>query len=145
MESWLFWLVVGFLLVIAELLTGTLYLLVIGVGGLAAAAAAWAGAGVLVQELVGGAVAILGSRLVNLWHRRQPKLAEESNFLDRGQAVVMESWANESAGIARVKYRGTTWDARLLEAAARPAPGSTLYIAGQDGNVLLVAAAPQAR
>ena len=64
------------------------------------------------------------------------------NFLDRGQVVVLEAWTNEPAGFARVRYRGTSWDARVAEPAARPVPGATLYIEAQEGNTLVVASAP---
>ena len=145
MEHWLLWTLAGFALLIAELLTGTFYLMVVGAGAFAAAAAAALGAGILVQAMVGSAVALLGTWVVNLWHRRQPKDPPGgSNFLDRGQPVVLEGWANEAAGLARVKYRGASWDARIVPAAS-VAPGATLYIEGQEGNTLLVAAAPPAR
>ena len=146
MDLWLMWAVAGFVLVIAELVTGTFYLLVIGLGAFAGALVAWGGGNGVVQALVGGAVAIVGVGLANAWHRRQPKDPPgRSNFLDRGQPVVLESWANEQTRIARVKYRGTTWDARVLEADADAVPGATLYIEGQEGSMLLVAAAPPAR
>jgi membrane protein implicated in regulation of membrane protease activity len=140
MDLWLFWLIVGFVLVITELVTGTFYLLVLGVGAFAAAGIAWAGANMLVQAAVGGGVALAGAWFVHHWHEAHRKAdAGQSNFLDRGQAVVLDGWSNESAGIARVKYRGALWDARIVaEPAARPVPGSTLYIEGQDGSVLLV-------
>jgi|SRR6185503_20439018 len=143
-ETWLVWAVTGFVLVIAELATGTFYLLVIGIGAFAGAIAAWAGAGFIIQALVGGVVAVVGAWMVHTWHARQPASPQGSNFLDRGQPVVLEGWANETANIARVKYRGTTWDARLAPPGGHPAPGTTLYIEGQDGNTLLVAAAPPA-
>jgi membrane protein implicated in regulation of membrane protease activity len=41
-----------------------------------------------------------------------------------------------------VRYRGSSWDARLAEPAARPVPGATLYIEGQEGNTLVVGLAP---
>lgn len=143
MELWLLWIVMGFVLIIAELVTGTFYLLVVGVGALAAALVAWLGGNVLVQAVIGSAVALFGAFLVHHWHAAHVKAdAGRSNFLDRGQPVVLEGWANESARIARVKYRGTTWDARLARSEERPAPGSTLYIEGQEGNTLVVAIAP---
>ncbi len=146
MDQWLLWIVVGFVLVIAELVTGTFYLLVIGVGAFVAALTAWAGGNELVQAMVGGVVAIAGGVFVHHWHQTRGGGKETgSNFLDRGQAVVLEAWANEPAGIARVKYRGTSWDARLADSAARPVPGTTLYIEAQDGNTLVVAMAPPAR
>ncbi|MGE5097222.1 MAG: NfeD family protein [Betaproteobacteria bacterium] len=147
MDLWLLWVVAGFALVIAELLTGTFYLLVIGIGAFAGALSAWGGGNGLHQALVAGAVALVGTWLVNRWHRAQPKDAPgTSNFLDRGQPVVLESWANEAARVARVKYRGTTWDARVVTPMESVVPGTTLYIEGQEeGGMLLVGAAPPAR
>ena len=49
MEPYLAWIIAGFALVIIERLTGTFYLLVIGVGAFAGAAVAWAGGGYLAQ------------------------------------------------------------------------------------------------
>ena len=144
MEPWLIWAIAGFILVIAELVTGTFYLLMIGIGAFAGALVAWMEGGLVVQAIVGGVVAAIGSWIVHLWHARQPHTAQGSNFLDRGQPVVLEGWANESASMAREKYRGSTWDARVASG-ERPTPGTTLYIEGQDGNTLLVAAAPPAR
>jgi membrane protein implicated in regulation of membrane protease activity len=143
MELWFIWLAAGFVLVIAELLTGTFYLLVIGVGAFAGSFIAWLGGNELLQAFVGGAVSIGGAVGVHHWHVAHRKGEPEgSNFLDRGQPVVLEGWANESARIARVKYRGTTWDARLARPGEHPAPGTTLYIVGQEGSGLVVDIAP---
>ena len=140
MELWLIWVVAGFALVIAELVTGTFYLLMIGLGAFAGAVAAWLGANLLVQALVGSVVAVGGSLGVHHWHSRQPASPTGSNLLDRGQPVVLEGWSNEAARIARVRYRGAFWDAKL-RADEHPAPGSTLYIESQEGNTLIVASA----
>ena len=142
MEVWLIWVIVGFVLVIAELMTGTFYLLVLGVGAFVAALAEWAGAPVLVQAIAGGIVAIGGAMLVHHWHGNRGPSDGRSNLLDRGQPVVLEGWANEPAGLARVKYRGASWEARIASADNRPPPGATLYIDGMEGNTLLVVAAP---
>lgn len=142
MEMWVLWVIAGLVLVIVELVTGTFYLLVLGVGAFAAAVAAWAGAGAVVQAFAGGVVAIGGAIAVHHWHEAHRKKDEgRANFLDRGQPVVLEQWANEPAGLARVKYRGTTWDARV-SAATKPTPGSTLYIDAQEGQTLVVVEAP---
>ena len=142
METWLAWVIVGFVLVIAELTTGTFYLLVLGAGAFVAALVSWAGGGLLLQSVVGGLVAIGGALLVHHWHGARGPSDGRANLLDRGQPVVLEAWANESAGLARVKYRGASWDARLVDGDNRPPPGSTLYIDGMEGNTLLVVAAP---
>jgi membrane protein implicated in regulation of membrane protease activity len=142
METWLLWVIVGSVLIIAELVIGTFYLLVLGVGAFAAAIAASLGANAIVQALVGAAVAIGGCWWVYAWNQRR-RMADEgsANFLDRGQPVVMEGWANEAANLARVKYRGASWDARVA-ASSRPIPGSTLYIDAQEGQTLVVVEAP---
>ena len=146
MELWLIWVIAGFVLVIAELLTGTFYLLVIGIGAFAGALVAWLGGNELWQAVVASAIALLGAWGVHHWHgAKNTGVPENSNFLDRGQPVVLEGWANESARIARVKYRGAWWDARLAHPDERPAPGTTLYIEGLEGNTLVVATAPPSR
>lgn len=143
MELYLLWIIVGSALVIAELLTGTFYLLVIGLGAFVAAVVAWTGLNVLFQAVVGGAVALAGAWWVHHWHEAKRRIdGGKSNLLDRGQPVVLEGWSNEPAGIARVKYRGTSWDARVAGSAPRPMPGATLYIEAQEGNTLVVASAP---
>jgi membrane protein implicated in regulation of membrane protease activity len=113
METWLIWVVVGFALVIAELVTGTFYLLVIALGFFAAAPARARGE----LHRAGGRRERRGAgrRLA-----RAP-LARVAAAQGRGQveparprpAVVLEGWTNESAGIARVRYRGASWDARV--------------------------------
>jgi len=140
MELWLIWVVAGFALVIAELVTGTFYLLMVGLGAFAAAGAAYLEWNLLAQAAVGSVVAVVGAVLVHHWHAAQRKIGG-SNLLDRGQPVVLEGWTNESARIARVRYRGAFWDAKLARAEENPAPGSTLYIESQDGNTLIVATA----
>ena len=45
METHLIWLAAGFILVIAELLTGTFYLVVLGIAAFAGALATWFGLG----------------------------------------------------------------------------------------------------
>lgn len=143
MEQWLVWVITGFVLVIAELVTGTFYLLVIALGAFVAALVAWLGGNELVQAAVGGVVAIAGAVFVRQWHRRnRPDEDGGTSFLDRGQPVVLEGWTNEAAHIARVKYRGASWDARLARPAEHPAPGATLYIEGHEGNTLVVAPSP---
>ena len=142
MELWLIWIVAGFVLVIAELVSGTFYLLVVGLGAFAGAIVAWLGGNEIVQAIAGSAVALVGAFLVHHWHVRNRQSADPKtdNFLDRGQPVVLEGWVNEGSRIARVRYRGAPWDAKLKDD-ARPAPGSTLYIEGQEGNTLVVGTA----
>jgi membrane protein implicated in regulation of membrane protease activity len=143
METWLIWVVAGFVLVIAELMSGTFYLLVVGVGAFAAGIVAWLGGNEIVQALVGSAVAVIGGFFVYRWHHKNEAVDKgRVNFLDRGQAVVLEGWVDEHQRVARVKYRGAWWDARLAKPEERPSPGTTLYIESQEGNTLVVSSVP---
>ena len=73
MEPVLLWIIAGFALVIVELITGTFYLLVIGVGAFAGAVVAWSGASDLVQAVGACAVALVGALFVHHWHAGQRK------------------------------------------------------------------------
>ena len=139
MEPWLIWTVAGFILITLEMVSGTFYMLVIGIGSFAGALAAYAGGGPIVQALAASAVALLGTGAVYAWHKAKRNAESPTeNMLDVGQSVVLETWSDANQGMARVRYRGTTWDARV-NAVPKPDPGATLYITGQEGSTLLVA------
>ena len=71
METYWWWAVAGIALIIAELITGTFYLLVIGVAALAGAAVAFYGAAFWLQAQVAAAVAIAGVILVTRYRKAQ--------------------------------------------------------------------------
>jgi membrane protein implicated in regulation of membrane protease activity len=143
-SSDLIWIIAGFALVIIELMTGTFYLLVLGLGAFAAALAAFLGAPFLVQAIVAGLVAMGGAWWVNGWHRRNAPNREEANVIDKGQSVTFERWVDAAAGTLRVRYRGVEWDARLQGSApADLATGRLLYIQGQEGQVWVVGPGPK--
>lgn len=139
-EPYLIWIVLGFLLIIAELLTGTFYLLVMGIGAFAGAAIAWGGGSFFLQAFGACAVALLGTGLVLYLTPKRVATASD-NLLDRGQPVELEAWIDAGSGLARVKHRGASWEARVVSD-ARPAPGARLYITGTEGQVLQVSASP---
>jgi membrane protein implicated in regulation of membrane protease activity len=56
---------------------------------------------------------------------------------DLAQPVAWESWVNESDHLARVRYRGASWDARVVGECAGQ-PGEMLYISAANGNTLEV-------
>ena len=65
MDAYLLWVIAGIILIIVEMLTGTFYLLVLGIAALTAAAAAWFGQSFWVQAVVTAAVAVAGVILIN--------------------------------------------------------------------------------
>jgi membrane protein implicated in regulation of membrane protease activity len=141
MQDYLIWTIVGFVLITVEMVTGTFYLLVLGVGAFAGALAAWLGAPFLVQVAVAGLVSVVGTWMVFKWHLNQQKAGGPSNDLDVGQTVTLARWVNQADGAMKVKYRGTEWDARIKPgdlAAANLTEGAFLYILAQDGSALVV-------
>jgi membrane protein implicated in regulation of membrane protease activity len=127
MDISLTWLIAGFILIIAELMTGTFYLLVLGI-------AALVGAGVW-QAIGAAIVAVAGVIWVNQYKKKMaPKRMQG---LDFGQPAAFDSWVNKSAGHARVKYRDALWDAQIAGDASGE-PGEIFYITSVDGSTLKV-------
>lgn len=137
MAAYLFWAIAGFVLIIAELLTGTFYLLVFGVAALAGALVAWLGGEFWLQVVVTAATVLVGIYLVHRWWQSHPKESGGQNSLEVGQTVVFESWVNQASGTARVKYRGASWDAKV---SGDPSAGGVLTITATEQGVLLVSA-----
>jgi membrane protein implicated in regulation of membrane protease activity len=59
--------------------------------------------------------------------------------IDAGQPASFESWVDQPAGLARVRYRGASWDARFDGEAALQ-PGALVYVLAAEGNTLKVSA-----
>lgn len=135
MESYLIWLVAGFALVIAELATTTFYLLVLGIAAFAGAAAARFGVPFWMQTLIAAGVALAGVWWVHQ-HRKASK-TPAMPALEAGQSVVFESWVNQAGGMARVKYRGSQWDASM-PSGETPVVGDMYYISAIEGSSLRV-------
>ena len=136
MDSALAWLIAGIVLIVAELVTGTFYLLVLGVAALLAAAVAYAGGGFLIQVIVAGVIAIAGVFWIR--GRKQAMATPAMPPLDVGQPVTLDSWINRDDRLARVKYRDALWDA-IVEGEFRGEAGEVFYIRAVAGNTLRVA------
>jgi len=137
MEPYLVWLIAGFALAIAELLTGTFYLLMLAAAAFGAGAIAWTGQGFAIQAMVAGGIAAAGCWGVHIWHSKNAK--EQMAPIDAGQPATFESWTDVSAGLARVRYRGASWDAQfdVNESGALDA-GTLVYVSSTLGNTLQV-------
>ena len=137
MATYLLWAIAGFVLIIAELVTGTFYLLVLGVAALVGALVAYLGGAFWLQAIFTAAAALLGIYGVHMWWQKHPKNTPAGNSLEVGQTVVLEQWVNEASGTARVKYRGSSWDAKVEGGAA---PNDVLTIRAVEQGVLRVSA-----
>ena len=137
MADFMLWLIAGLALIIIEMMTGTFYLLVLGIAAFAGALAAYLGGSSLLQVLCVGIIAAVGLFVVHRRNQAQNTGAQPDQSLDLGQAVILESWVDQNAGRARVKYRGASWDAHLL-GDSNIQLNETLYICGADGSLLQV-------
>jgi membrane protein implicated in regulation of membrane protease activity len=136
MEHSLTWAIVGLVLVITELLTGTFYLLMLGIAAFGAAFAAWLGPEFGTQAVVFLVVAGVGCYAVHVYRARNS--AQQMAPIDAGMPASFESWIDAGTRLARVRYRGASWDARV-EGAEAIEPGATLFVLAADGNTLRVA------
>lgn len=135
MDNYVYWMVAGFILLTAELLTGTFYLAVIGIAAFAGAAAAYAELPFRVQAVIAAGVAVAGGFLAHSLRKSVPK--GSGIALDIGEPVTLENWISEADGLARVKYRGALWDA-LVTGEPRSGEERVFYICGGTGNTLHV-------
>jgi membrane protein implicated in regulation of membrane protease activity len=136
MDHGLGWAVIGLVLVIAELLTGTFYLVMLGVAAFGAAAAAYLGLDFAAQVIVAALVSAIGCYGVHVYRAKSG--TSQMPPIDAGNPARFESWVDAGARLARVRYRGASWDARV-EDAGMLEPGATVYVLATDGNTLKVA------
>lgn len=136
-DATLWWALTG-VLVVAELLTGSFYLLMLAIGLAAGALAAHAGLSPAMQMVV---AALVGGGATAAWHRRRqrdpqraPAEANRDVNLDIGERVRVESW--QPGGRADVHHRGARWSARYA-GSGEPEPGEYV-IRGVEGNRLLL-------
>ena len=123
-DSTWWWLIAGGAIVL-ELMSGTVYLLLLGIGFAAAALSAHAGFGLTVQLLV---AALVGVGAVAVWYavRRgrpaeAPSRSNRDVNLDIGEQLQIDAWNVD--GTATVRYRGAQWT--VVQAAGHvPAVGT---------------------
>lgn len=129
------WMAAGLILIVAEVLTGTFYLLVLGIACLAGAAVSLVAPGLAISSAVAAAVALFGI----LWVRRYRGSHQTPPMvpLDVGQSVRWENWIDQAAGLGRVNYRDTSWEA-LVQGDITGTPGEVLYITNVHGSRLSV-------
>lgn len=117
-DTTLWWLLAG-AAVAVELLTGTFYLLMLGIGMAAGALAAHLG---LAPGGQIGVAAVVSIATVGGWHFLRPRWAGgrgeagENLDFDAGEQVVVDAWAADNT--CTVRYRGTIWTAVPADASA---------------------------
>lgn len=133
MSAYYVWWLIAAVLIGAELVTGTFYLLVIAIAFAVGGLAAWLGLGTAAQIL---SVALIGAGgTIAVWYWKKAHPAEQfSQNLDIGQSVRVDVWHPD--GTARVTYRGAQWNAEL---ASRDTPQlDNMVIQAMRGSVLIL-------
>jgi membrane protein implicated in regulation of membrane protease activity len=133
----LWWLLAG-ALVIAELMTGTFYMLALAGAAAVAALGAHFGLGTAAQISSAAAVAGLGSGALALWRKGHPAdapaAANPNVQLDVGLTVQVQAW--NADGSTQVQHRGSAWGARYAGSGA-PQPGPHRIVAVQGNHLQL--------
>jgi len=137
MQPVLAWLLAGLLLVVVELMTGTFYLLILGLAAGIGSVVAFFGQPFSMQALIAAISAIIGGILVHQYHRAANASSPEDSDNDIGEPVSIENWISEPGRRARVRYRGTTWDAEVI-GTERIEADALLYVVARDGSRLKI-------
>lgn len=141
METYI-WFIVAFGLLVAELLTGTFYLLVIAIALAVAGLAAWMGAPVALQFVVAAVIGLGGSmwlRTTRFGRRLHERADDRVQNMDIGQSLRVDAWT--PARTARANYRGAVWD---VELAPGEQPSSGEFVIREiQANRLIVAPKPR--
>ncbi|MEE1653184.1 MULTISPECIES: NfeD family protein [Brachymonas] len=127
METSTLWWIAVVLLLGAELLTGTFFLLMMALAAIMGALSAHLGLGLPAQLII---AALSGSLLTVGWYllRKKRKLATTDpdrsatrNKLDIGSVVMVEAWQPD--GTTDVQYRGARWQAIAANPQQPPVSG----------------------
>jgi membrane protein implicated in regulation of membrane protease activity len=137
MQPAIAWLLAGLFLVVVELMTGTFYLLILGIAAGIASLIAFLGQPVWLQAVVAAIAAVIGGVLVHRYRRAANATSPKDHSNDIGETVTIESWVSEPQRLARVNYRGTTWDAEVVGTDVIE-PGTLLYVVGTEGSRLKI-------
>ena len=125
MTDYALWFVIGFSLLILELVTGTFYILMLAVAFAAGGIAALLGLGLPLQFVIAAVVGVIASLLLRRSKLGRTAIRREASVdplqsLDIGQTVEVKEWTNSSS---RVTYRGSQWDV-VLGADETAVPGN---------------------
>ncbi len=134
------WWILAVALGIAELVTGTFFLLVLAVATAAGGLAAWLGHGIAAQLATAAVVAVVGWAGLRRLRGRRREPGPDANpdlLLDVGQRIRIDRWQEPTR--TSVVYRGTRWAVELdPEAGAAPAEPGEYRIRRIAGNALIV-------
>ncbi|GAB1233720.1 NfeD family protein [Ferrigenium sp. UT5] len=137
MEAYWIWWLVALALVIAEMFSGTFYLLAVALGLVVAGFSAYFGTPPNVQGVIAAVLCTASVGWIYGWKKRTARPDERTNLAnDIGQEVNVVHWADDHN--LRVSYRGAEWQARLAEHAVADRGRRTWRIKDIAGSCLIV-------
>jgi membrane protein implicated in regulation of membrane protease activity len=137
--AWYWWIVAGLVLAVVEMLTVNLIFVMLALGAVAAAAAAAATGNIVLQALVGVAVAggaLVFVRPVALRHLSLPHSVRTGTAALVGSAGLVLERVDARDG--RVKLGGEVWSARAYDPSEVLEPGTSVEVARIDGATAVV-------
>jgi membrane protein implicated in regulation of membrane protease activity len=136
----LFWLIGGFALIAAEMLSGDFFLLMVGVGGLAGAGAEWIFGNTLVSCAVFALVSIGLVTFARPWLkvRLHGELVQTNADALIGRKAVAVSAVDGHSG--RVRLDGDVWSARAFDDNQAISPGDSVTVVEIAGATAVVLA-----
>jgi membrane protein implicated in regulation of membrane protease activity len=108
------WLVFGVLFMVAEMTSGSFYLLAIGLAFVYPAIGDLVGSSTDTQLAVLGAGVVGHVLVVTIWRRRKPARAPIDSAAEIGDSVEVIEWLDECS--AMVRYRDQVWTADKVRA-----------------------------
>lgn len=133
MSNWSLWLVLAGILLIAEITTGTFYLLMVSLGAAIGALMAYLGFGLELQIASAAVFSVAGSLLLRNQSAKRSKTDKQHDLLDIGNKLEIPAW--NASGRTQVQYRGSNWAAESTD----PHPAAGLHqIVDVQGNILKV-------
>ncbi|MCU1680367.1 MAG: hypothetical protein JWQ81_1106 [Amycolatopsis sp.] len=144
MTAALVWLIVGLVLMMAEVLSGDFVLIMLGVAALFGAGGAALTDNVVVEvavfAVVSVALLVLGRPALKRRFLGGPGTRTNTDALIGARAVVISTVDAESGG--RIKLAGDVWSARSLSEGHSLEPGTTVTVVEISGATAVVAAEP---
>lgn len=139
-DSWIWWLVAGVLLAVAELFTGTFVLLMLAAGAFGATAVAAVGAPVWLQVLAFAGISGLG--LLGVRPAIRKRLHRDAEHADMGLDAIegAEGLVLEQVDVDHglIKIGGEMWSARAYDATQVIEPGARVRVIEVRGATALV-------
>ncbi|SDD72270.1 Membrane protein implicated in regulation of membrane protease activity [Paenibacillus sp. UNCCL117] len=137
MELWAIWLIIAGVLLIAEMMTLTFYLLWIAVGAAVAAAMAWLWPGLVIWQVFAGCIVVLVltifTKPITRRFRSSGSYRDAVDELVGKTGVVLEPIEPGAQGLVRVGSE--MWSARAEE---RIAEGETVTVQARSSTHLFV-------